>query len=58
MQKPLEGIREKSALRVAKGVVQGVLGLALSPVIGALGIFVVIVDGLNYFNMQQAQQQN
>ena len=37
VQKPLQGMREKSVFRVAKGVVQGVIGLALCPVIGALG---------------------
>jgi hypothetical protein len=45
-KKPMEGIRQKSVSKTAFGVVAGISGLALAPVIGVLGATAKLSQGI------------
>lgn len=44
---PMEGIRKKSVKKTFRGVFNGITGLAVSPVIGALGAVTKVCQGIN-----------
>ena len=45
-KKPMEGYRKRSISKTAKGVVTGISGLALAPIVGALGATAKLTKGI------------